>query len=388
VLCSTAPAGGGFPLVSLTYDMGWKADAPAHVRTLEIVTGPIAAADGATWEKARAFIETFFRRLEDKCATSTAKTVGGYCAVSVDDMLSGWIDATTDCYPGKPEKNLKSEARKLVLFAAPTTASAIDRSVIEAHTQVSIGLDLEKLASVDLSELFGWKTMPGALAYAYFQKTMKPQLASLSALEQGVAMVDAMSVKVFVSYFLKKFVEQDSRLGEMAARWDAYRLEDRNWFLGEFKNWVRAYQITDADWSFKNLFSLMPKASLFDFFGSVRNSWNGPGFPKWMADHLPSRLVCSDELFPTPVERAACQELYWWIFDESLVGTDVFHLKEVSYPIDVFSNPGDGKLRAVFEMRGDTAIIATLKLVAAHDAAGKIHIGFAGKTLGIPDGLP
>ncbi len=375
LLCTTARQPGGFPLVSLTWDMG------ELERTLEIVSGPIEHDDAATWEQARTFIDAFHRVLTTACADK-AFMVGSMCAVPLPAVLTGLEKelpgaATADCYAGDASKNLRAKAIPDVRLnvRAPveqTIYGGMGTGITSAATQVSIGVDLDTFVTSDLTALYGRRNV-GGMAYQYARTKLLSGLGGLTAAQQTFVALYFIELQVFVEYLTGYHGRRLATKVDLSAEGNS------------LSALLATTPISDRDSvRLKNLFSLLPKTSLATLYAHLvatdpnRDATDeARRFPRAVFAGRDDAYFCDPEFIrayqtaddpfqmhvnPGIVDTiaAACRDLHSKFWQRAIVaGQDPIGLDKIAGSVfPIVTNPGDGKARVVFEMRDGTDLIS------------------------------
>lgn len=336
-----------FPLVSLTFDMWTSAYANNHLRRLEIVTGPVIGADAGAWTAVRDNVQGVYRMFAAACkpasydhkvkATVTSRP---HCAVTVGALLAASEGLlTTKCH-AEAARDFRIELADKVRIAArlDEQGKLPVRSGFEgAGVQVSLAIDLEDFARLDLSKLFEGGTAAN-LAYKLLRqdKDWKGLAArGFTAEQAGFIAVQHASFHAYLKYFHDKFKKLNGNL----------------WSL------IAGHTITDEDdYKMKSDFTLFPKAGLEVLYRRLADG--DPQFAgrlqalrgDWACGH---ELVFKKFLSPDIDEdrQDECADVFERTWLPAITsGRDPLGLQQIANPIA--PRLSDGKLRAVFELRG------------------------------------
>ena len=151
-----SPVVSSWPLVSFTHDMLWGGE-PRVIRTLEIVTGPVADGDSASVDKMGVVVTKLFRylvaeRTANRCDTTLLKQK---CLISLKDILLNVPELTNEGCGGEFPAKQPSDHRDLrgaILF----DLDDLTTDVAQINPQVTIGVKTAALIGIDADKLFGF----------------------------------------------------------------------------------------------------------------------------------------------------------------------------------------------------------------------------------------
>ncbi|HVK76990.1 MAG TPA: hypothetical protein VM734_26880 [Kofleriaceae bacterium] len=386
LLCTTVRAERStYPLVSFTYDMHWAAYPTRHLRTLEIVSGPLAP-DATQWDDVLVAIARFYQAASAICddpghaikPTRADGTKRTYCAVPVAELAarSGGT-LTTACHADGAD--LDATAADDIRFVFDQSVDPTEVFGSELSTQVSVGVDLDRFDAV--GSLFAADSR-GTIGELAFRKSARLAEGEADPVVAAFKRLYALELQVWVAYFYQeKGADRDHLAwGQDAA--NAQELVDR----------VKQHTIGYEDWRLKNLFEVLPKAPL----PAVLNAID----PSRRADVLSS--LTTDQVCPTDVfagialelfelePDVACRALHEQIWKPRLArGEDPLDLAAIGTPIPLLQTR-DGKPRMVFEVRRLTPLVRSRRFAAVEDVSDrddfKVEFRWAGP-LALPHAL-
>jgi hypothetical protein len=357
----------GFPLVSMTWDMG------GLVRTLEIVTAPLDA-KSAGWKKVLDYLQVFHQELDAAC--KTAPTVDGklVCKISITDLVAK-IEAklpkstTTKCYDktitGKDDestRNLRDPANAHIMVRA-STQSKLEAKAWgkQPHTQVSIGVDVADYLQ-DISALFGDKGSTGFKAWDHFRnhelKTLEPELSN-----DEKAFLALYYTELHVLLYYLRHPETDSDRDEALTDAKEIKNEEERQKALRPTTLLKTTPIGDDDAvPLKNEFSLLAKTPLNTIFDHLANGDSAKLSTRLLAKRDAS-FFCDKAFLVDAASVDACTNLHEAMWRQLSSHVDPLELEKLAgsvLPIDTTINK---KLRIVFEMRDKTELVKAREIV-------------------------